>query len=192
MKKFILLLLAVCIALSVTSCLPSYYKNVNDTPDENLPAPESMEELYSLYNTVSGKTTKAELDSAFGEAVPSYDDYGEVKFVTYFNETKSAGVSVIFDENDTVTTKTLYFNKKANLIPFSGRFDSDKISLVKSDMLTADALAVMGSSPLELSCAYGDSGPLDMDQIFCWYNEDGSNFMIHTETGSITNIVLYR
>lgn len=190
MKKLIPIFLI--IVLTLCSCMPSYYENVDDTPKESLPAPQSYEELYSLYSVVDSKMTKADLNSLFGEPTPSYDEYGEVIFHTYFNATKSAGVSVVFNEEEKVLSKTLYFNTKWNLVPFSGRYISDKIANIKTDMFVEAAFEEMGSTPLELSHRYGNDGPESSTNIYCWYNEDGSNFMIHTKNGLVENVALYR
>lgn len=192
MKKLTSILLALVMVLTLTSCLPSNYESVNDTPDETLPAPQTRDELYSLYDAIERDMTKAELESKFGSGTPSYDEYGDVKYINYYNSTKSAGVSVIYDSQDVVETKMLYFNKKANLVPFSGRYDDAQVSYVKSDMTVEEAVKLMNSTPLELSCTYNDGGPLDMAKIYCWYNEDTSNFMLHTENGIINNVALYR
>lgn len=190
MKKILPLILILVLILS--SCLPTEVSKVDDVPDETLPAPQSMEELYEIYNGVSSGMTKEELDSLYGEPTPSYDDFGDIKFFTYFNETKSSGVSVMFDYDDVITTKTLFFNKKANLIPFSGRYIDEKIPLIKTDTSLEKAITEMGSVPLEISCQYTNEGPDSNKSIFCWYNEDGSNFMVHTENGLISNVILYR
>lgn len=191
MKKFTSILLALALVLTLTSCLPNDYANVDDTPDESLPAPQTKEELYSLYDMIERDMTKAEVEARLGAGEPAYDDFGDVKYMNYFNETKSAGVSVIYDDG-VVETKMLYFNKKANLVPFSGRYIDEKVPEVKSDMTVEAAVELMGSAPLELSCTYDEDGPLDMNKIYCWYNEDTSNFMLHTENGIIENVALYR
>ena len=191
MKKLILILNALLLTLLLTACLPSDYENVNDTPDETLPAPQTYDELYSLYDFVQRDMTKAELEEKFGEGSPSYDEYGDIKFFNYYNAEKSAGVSIIY-KNDIVETKMLYFNKKANLVPFSGRFNDALVPEIKSNMTVEDAVKLMNSTPLELSCTYNPEGPLDMAKIYCWYNEDSSNFMMHTENGVISNVALYR
>ncbi len=192
MKKFTSILLTLAMMLTLASCLPSDYKNVNDTPDETLPAPQTRDELYSLYDAVGRDMTKSQIEAIFGSGTPSHDDYGDVKYINYYNSTKSAGVSIIYDSEGVVETKMLYFNKKSNLVPFSGRYDDSKVSYVKSDMTVEEAVKLMGSTPLELSCTYNDGGPLNMAKIYCWYNEDTSNFMLHTENGIINNVALYR
>lgn len=192
MKKLLSLLLATLMLFTLFSCMETPYENVNDTPDENLPAPETKEELYSLYDAIERDMPKATVEELFGEGIPSYDDYGDVKYITYHNETKSAGVSLSFDENDLVIIKTLFFNKKENLIPFSGRFFDDKTSLIKEDVTIEKAVEIMGTVPLELSCQFDESGPLSTKKIYCWYNEDGSNFMVNTENGVIESVVIFR
>lgn len=192
MKKITTLILALMLTLSLSACLPNDYSNVNDTPDENLPAPATKEELYSLYDAVSRDMTKAQIEASLGEGTPMLDDYGDVKYYNYYNETKSAGVSVIYDIDETVQTKMLYFNTKANLVPFSGRFDEEKVPAIKSNMTVEDAIKIMNSTPLELSCTYKTDGPLSMAKIYCWYNEDTTNFMLHTENGTINNVALYK
>ncbi len=191
MKKFLSIILSSLLLLTLASCLPDDYKNVNDTPEENLPAPATYEELYSLYNAIERDMTRADVEALFGEGKPSYDDFGDLKFLTYFNETKSAGVSLVYSADGVVTTKTLYFNTKKNLIPFSGRFDRAKIPDIKDDISVVSASEVMGSLPLELSCQYLSDGPQSMNKIYCWYNEDASSFMIHTESDLVKNVALY-
>ena len=176
---------------SFASCIPSEYKNVNDAPDENLPAPQTKEELYSLYNAVNRGMTRSEAEAKFGEGKTSLDDYGDEKFTTYFNEKKSAGVSLAYDEDGKVTSKTLYFNNKRNLIPFSGRFDDNDINYIKTDMSISAAKEKIGSEPLELSVTFLDDGPSSTRRIYCWYNEDSSSFMVHTKNGLVENIALY-
>lgn len=191
MKKIFLLAVSFAVIFSLSSCLPSEYKNVEDSPDESLPAPQTKEELYSLYDQVDRGMTRADAVSKFGEGKVSLDDYGEEKFTTYFNETKSAGVSLSFDADEKVISKTLYFNDKRNLIPFSGRFESDSIHYIKTDMSVSEAKEIMGSEPLELSVAYLSDGPMSTRKIYCWYNEDSSSFMIHTKNELVENIALY-
>lgn len=192
MKKFVFILLCAALTFSLAGCMQGEYTDVNDTPDTSLPAPTSHDELYSLYNKIQRDMTKAQADALFGDGEPVLDDYGDIKYYNYLNDKKSAGVSVIYDVDDVVKTKLLWFNSKKSLVPFSGRYDNDKISKVKSGMTVEKAVEVMGSSPLELSCTFGNEGPLNMKKIYCWYNEDTSNFMLHTDDGTIENVVLYR
>lgn len=189
MKKLIPLILLIVLAL--TGCFPSYYADVDNTPDPNLPAPQSIEELYSLYNTVERDMSKAELDELYGEPTPS-EYAGEIMFYKYFNETKSAGVAVYFSEDNKVTGKTLFYNTKSNLVPFSNRYIYEKIQEVKPDMTIDDAIEVMdGAIPLEISCTYGKDGPESSKNIYYWCNEDGSIFRIDTNNGIIENCVRY-
>ncbi len=191
MKKFTTILLALTLVLTLCSCFPNDFTDVNDTPDEMLPAPATKEELYSLYDVIERDMTRAQIEEKLGAGEPKTDEYGDVKYINYYNTTKSAGVSVIYDDG-VVETKTLFFNSKKNLVPFSGRYIDEKVPEIKSDMTVETAVEIMGSYPLELSCKYDDDGPLDMDKIYCWYNEDTSNFMLHTENGIIENVALYR
>ncbi|MBQ7120022.1 MAG: hypothetical protein IJO09_07385 [Oscillospiraceae bacterium] len=192
MKKFTTLFLAFMLLLTITACFPDNYAHVNDSVDPNKPAPKTLEEAYSLYNKVDRGMTRDDVEKMFGEGEPSYDEGGEVSHITYFNETQSAGVSIIYEYDNSVKAKTLFFNTKRNLVPFSGRFDKNKIPSIKSDMSVSEASKVMGSVPLELSCAYGEDGPHDFKKIYCWYNEDASSFMLHTERDIIANVALYK
>ena len=188
MKKLIPIFLLILFIL--TGCFSSIYDEIENKPDPNLPAPQSVEELYSLYNEVSQGMEKAELDKIYGEATPA-DYKGEIMYYKYFNETKSAGVAVYFNDNNKVTGKTLFYNNKSNLIPFSGRYIYDKISNLKEDMTIEAAITEMGSRPLEISCTYGADGPESSKNIYVWYNEDGSTLMINTNNGVIESIIRY-
>lgn len=191
MKKITATILAALLLFTVAGCFPDEYKHIKDSADPNKPAPETFEEAYSLYNRVERGMNKTDIEAMFGKGEVSYDDYGDVSHITYFNETKSAGVSVIYEYDDSVKAKTLFFNTKKNLVPFSERFDKNKIPSIKSDMSVAEAKQIMGTSPLEISCTYGEESPLDFKKIYCWYNEDASSFMLHTERDVITNVALY-
>ncbi len=188
MKKLIPIFLL--IVLTLTGCFSSLYDDIENTPDPNLPAPQSMEELYSLYNEVEQGMSKSELTERFGEPIPA-DYKGEVMYYKYFNETKSAGVAVYFNDNEKVTGKTLFYNSKENLIPFSGSYIYEKVSNLKEDMTIESAIKEMGSRPLEISCTYGTDGPESSKNIYVWYNEDGSALMINTNNGIIESIVRY-
>lgn len=191
MKKFTIMLLSFMLLFSMTACFPDDYDHVNDSVDPNKPAPQSYEEAYSLYDKVQRGMKKADVEQMFGKGKVSKDAYGEISHITYFNETQSAGVSIIYEYDDSVKAKTLFFNTKRNLVPFSGRFDKNKIPSIKSDMSVSEAIRIMGSEPLEISCAYSDDSPLNFKKIYCWYNEDASSFMLHTERDVITNVALY-
>ena len=192
MKKFVISALTFIMILTLCSCLPNDFKNVNDTPVESLPAPQSLEEVYSLYSKTERNMSKADLDALFGEGTPILDEFGDIKFYNYYNDIKSAGVSVIFDENDVIKTKTLFFNTKQNLIPFSEPYVELNVPSVKSGLALEDAIKIMDNAvPLELSCTFSKEGPLNHEKIYCWYNEDSSNFMLHTENGIIKNVALY-
>ncbi len=191
MKKFTIMLLSFMLLFSTTACFPDDYYHVNDSVDPNKPAPQSYEEAYSLYDKVQRGMKKADVEQMFGKGKVSKDAYGEISHITYFNETQSAGVSIIYEYDDSVKAKTLFFNTKRNLVPFSGRFDKNKIPSIKSDMSVSEAIRIMGSEPLEISCAYSDDSPLNFKKIYCWYNEDASSFMLHTERDVITNVALY-
>ena len=192
MKKITAMLLSLILLFTVTGCFPDEYSHVNDSVDPNKPAPKTYEEAYSLYDKVERGMKKAEIENLFGEGRISKDAYGEISHITYFNEIQSAGVSIIYDYDDSVKAKTLFFNTKQNLVPFSGRFEKNKIPSIKSDMSVSEAIRIMGSTPLEISCVYGDQGPLDFKKIYCWYNEDASSFMLHTERDVISNVALYK
>ena len=99
MKKFttriITSVLATTLILTLCSCLPNDYADINDTPDENLPAPATREELYSLSDVIERDMTRADVEKKLGTGEEKRDDYGDVKYINYYNEEKSAGVSVI-------------------------------------------------------------------------------------------------
>ncbi len=192
MKKLSLVILAAILSLTLSACIPSDFENVNDSPDPNLPAPQSMEELYSIYNKIERDMTRADLAAILGDGEPALDEYGDVKYTNYFNETKSAGASVVFDANNVVQTKTLFFNHKKNLVPFSKGFDMSSIPEIQSDMPVSVASDIMGSRPLELSCTFNSDGPDSVNKIYGWYNENAENLLLHTTNEIIENVALYR
>ncbi len=188
MKKIILLLLALLMVFSVTSCFPDEYEGIDDTPDKNLPAPETVDELYSVYNQINYDMSKKNVEELFGKGELSSDKAS----MTYYNETKSAGVTILYSSNDQIQAKTLFFNTKKNLVPFSKGFDDDKVAKIERDSSIASAVEIIGSSPLEISCTYGKNGPDDLKLLYAWFNEDGSSLILEVSAGKIENIMVHR
>ncbi len=187
MKKTLLALLALLMVFSITACFPDEYEGINNTPDKNLPAPETVEELYSVYDQIDYDMSKKNVEELFGKGELSSDKVS----LTYYNETKSAGVTILYSSNDQIQAKTLFYNTKKNLIPFSDGFDHKKVSKIERDSSIASAAEIIGSAPLELSCTYGKNGPDDLKLLYIWLNKDGSSLVLEVSSGKIENIMVH-
>ena len=187
MKKFILFSLTVLMLLSFFSCgLMQEEEEVIIDPTAT--PPETVEELYSYYNQINRGMSREEVEKLFGEGEVKYDEDGVENFTSYKNEIKSAGVNVIYAYDDTVSAKILYYNKSADLVKFSSSFDENKISELSENEPVAKAEQLFGKS-LEIGCIYSLNSPTGYSKILSWFNEDGSNFQIHTNNELIDQLV---
>ncbi len=185
MKKFLCVIVIACILVLLCSCsgdeVPVY--------DQTAVAPETREELYSYYDQIKRNMTREQIEGLFGEGQIKYDEDGIEMYRSYRNEKKSAGVNIIYKPNDTVYGKILYYNKAADLVPFSNEYTEDAIPEIKEGLLLAKAEEVFGES-LEIACTYSDETVGQTSRINSWFNADGTNFQVHTTDGVITSRVL--
>ncbi len=190
MKKFLIAAIAIIMLLSLNSCFGLIFNEPEEETiiDETAIPPETVDELYSYYNKIDRSTTKAEIEALFGAGEVKYDEDVEI-FTAYKNEKKSAGVNIIYNYDDTVSAKILYYNKSADLVKFSNEFDEDKISELSEKDPVAKAETLFGKG-LEIGCQYNANSPTGYSKILSWFNEDGSNFQIHTNNELIAQMIL--
>ncbi|MBR5272227.1 MAG: hypothetical protein IKU25_02385 [Clostridia bacterium] len=190
MKKFLCLILSVILILSMTSCsLFDDGEVVDAKSDPNLPAPETLEELYSYYNQVERGMTRAQIEAKFGVGEDSFDEEGAKTFTTYKNEKKSAGVTVIYSFDDSVSAKILYYNNAKDLVKFCTPFDEAKLEKLEQDQLMKNVREILGDG-LELSCEYSANSLTNFSKIYSWFNEDGSNLQFYTDNDVVKQMVL--
>lgn len=190
MKKISLILSLFLIALCCTSCMP-WPESTEEVPqvDPNAIPPETVEELYSYYNQVNRTMTRADVEALFGPGEERKDDTGEVMYIAYVNEKKSSGVNVIYNYEDTVRAKTLYYNKSEDLIPFANGYTEEALSEVHEKDKLSKAEELFGGPGLEIVCEYSQNNVLDEAKIYSWYNEDGSSVQLHTQGDKISQVV---
>ena len=174
----------------MTSCSLFDDGEVVDTQvDPNLPAPETLEELYSYYNQVERGMTKAQIEEKFGTGEDSFDEEGAKTFTTYKNEKKSAGVTVIYAFDDSVSAKILYYNNAKDLVKFCTPFDDAKLEKLDQEQLMKTVREILGEG-LELSCEYSANNPSNFSKIYSWFNSDGSNIQFYTDNDVVKQMVL--
>lgn len=185
MKKIFCFALIICALMLLCSCsedeVPVY--------DPTAVAPETREELYSYYDQIKRNMTREQIEGLFGEGEIKYDEDGIEMYRSYRNEKKSAGVNIIYKPNDTVYGKILYYNKSADLVPFSNEYTEDRIPEIEEGQIIAKAEEIFGAS-LEIACTYSDETVGQTSRIHSWFNSDGTNFQVHTTDDIITSRVL--
>lgn len=157
--------------------------------DPTAVAPETREELYSYYDQINRNMTREQVEALFGEGEIKYDEGGIEMYRSYRNEKKSAGVNIIYKANDKVYGKILYYNKAADLVQFSNEYIEERIPEIKEGQLLKKAEEVFGTS-IEIACTYSDETVGQTSKIHSWFNEDGTNFQVHTTDDVITSRVL--
>jgi len=188
MKKFLSFAAIMCMLLCLCACIGG-----DDVPvyDDTAIPPETREELYSYYNQVKRNMTRQEIEALFGEGEIKYDEDGIEMYRSYKNEKKSAGVNVIYGMNDKVFSKILYYNRAADLVPFSNEYIESRISEIEEKQPLSKAEAIFGES-LEIACTYDEKSATQTSKIHSWFNADGTNFQLHTTNDIITSRVLAR
>ena len=190
MKKFLCLILSLVLVLSITSCsLLDDEEEVEVNIDPTAVAPETVEELYSYYSQIERGMTKAQVEELFGVGEDSFDQDGAKTFTTYKNEKKSAGVSVIYAFDETVSAKILYYNNAADLVKFCTPFDDEKLSKLDQDQLMKNVKEILGDG-LEVSCEYSANNPADFSKIYSWFNADGKSLQLYTDNDIVKQMVL--
>jgi len=190
MKKFLSLILCIVLALSLASCsLLDDGEEVNVSIDPTAVAPETVEELYSYYNRVERGMTRAEVEALFGVGEDSYDQDGAKTYTTYKNEKKSAGVSVIYAFDDSVSAKILYYNNAEDLVKFCTPFDDAKLEKLDQDQLMKNVKEILGDG-VELSCEYSTNNPSNFSKIYSWFNADGKSLQLYTDNDIVKQMVL--
>ena len=186
MKKIFFIALMLCAMLMLAAC-----SGANDVPvyDDTAVPPETAEELYSYYSQVHRGMTRAAIEALFGAGEVKCDEDGVEMYHSYRNEKKSAGVNVIYRPDDTVYGKILYYNRAADLVPFSNAYDETRIQEIPDNAPIDRAAEVFGQG-LELAETYGEMSKEQVSNIYSWFNADGTNFQIHATNGVITQRVL--
>ena len=190
MKKFLCLILSVVMVLCVTSCsLLDDGEEVDANIDPTAKAPETVEELYSYYSQIKRGMTKIQVEALFGVGEDSFDQDGAKTFTTYKNEEKSAGVSVIYAFDESVSAKILYYNDAADLVKFCTPFDDAKLEKLDQDQLMKNVKEILGDG-IELSCEYSANNPSNFSKIYSWFNADGRNLQLYTDNDIVKQLVL--
>lgn len=190
MKKILCLVLSLVLLLSITSCsIFDDGEEVNVNIDPNAASPETRDELYSYYNQVKRGMTKTQVEALFGIGEDSFNEDGEKTYTTYKNEKKSAGVSVIYAFDESVSAKILYYNNAADLVKFCTPFDDEKLSKLDQDQIMKNVKEILGDG-IELSCEYSANNPSNFSKIYSWFNVDGKSLQLYTDNDIVKQMVL--
>ena len=179
MKKFICLILSAIMVLSITSCslLDDGEPPVVNIDPDAVP-PGSVEELYSYYDQVQRNMTKKTIDKLLGKGEESRTENGLM--VKYRNESKSAGVDVVYTDGGVVSSKILYYNKQADVAKFCTPFKKEQINELDTNMLVKNIKEVLGDG-IEVACQYNMNSSGGFSKIYIWFNEDGSSLQVHAD-----------
>ncbi len=190
MKKILMIILSALLVLSLTSCsLFDDGEVVDTTIDPTAIPPETIEELYSYYNQIKRGTTRQQIEALFGIGEDSFDQDGAKTYTTYKNDKKSAGVSVIYSFDDTVSAKILYYNNASELVKFCKPFTEEDLAKLDQDQLMKNVKEILGEG-IELSCEYSANNPNNFSKIYSWFNADGSSLQLYTDNDIIKQMVL--
>ena len=159
------------------------------TIDPTAVAPETREELYSYYDKIERGMSREQVEALFGAGEDSFDQDGAKTYTTYKNEKKSAGVSIIYSFDDSVSAKILYYNNAADLVKFCTPFDDEKLAKLDQDQLMKNVVEFMGDG-IELSCEYSANNPSNYSKIYSWFNADGKSLQLYTDNDIIKQMVL--
>jgi hypothetical protein len=209
------MILALLLSLTIvlTGCFPSFPKNTSEsdsksdknsvmenakqdndntaasTPNTQIEVPNTSP-VYNFYNKVTLGQAKANVEAALG-VVPETNANGESVF---YDPGNGYGVSVVYDANNLVTTKTLLVAPGAAefLALNNASVSESQVAGIKEGMTYDEVKAILGVEGMEFIRM---KNPIDINKPLlgmAWVNSDGSSIIV-TFTGykGIVNDVEY-
>jgi hypothetical protein len=198
MRKILLILMALVMAISLSGCMPNLAPQgsagVETTPMPELDKPlyTDAQTVYALYNQVSFSDTLDDLTARLGQ--PQIEAIGDTenKSFNWIGENGS-GVACAFSDAGKLLGKVLYyedFRQCAGLMP--GEFDIDAAANVLAGMTHQDVITLLGSDGIELAQVPQDNSANPVIALlYMWVNERGDMIQILFDTKDAVKQVSY-
>lgn len=199
MRKLLLILMAVGLAVGLSGCMMDMSSNqmpvgVDTTPMPALEEPvfTDAEAVYSLYNQVSFQDTLDDLTSRLGEPQVETINDQDNKSYNWVGENGS-GVACAFSDTGKLLGKVLYyedFRQCAGLMP--GEFDINAVASVITGISHENVISMLGSDGIELAqVAQDNSANPAISVLYMWVNERGDMIQILFDVNGLAQQVSY-
>jgi len=136
----------------------------------------SKNEPYGLYDKVQINQTKDEVDSMLDPNTKF--DVNENSYV-YTDEITGYGVSVSYNTNNQVISKTIAYPKNADIASLSNaKVTEDQVSDITEGMTSTEVKNLLGSDGVEVSRIQNTDSNNETTNIRMWINEDQTAILV--------------
>lgn len=161
--------------------------NQGNTPEENI----SEETVFDFYNRVEIGQTKDQVDAEL-VVVPTESAMLENAYI-YTDENTGYGVSVIYNENSQITSKTLFYPEIKDLaFLFSTEVTQEQADRITDGMTYDEVKSLLGEDGIEINATQIPFENNMLSFIRIWVNEDGSMIQVVFGTdGTVNNSMFF-
>ena len=150
----------------------------------------SKETVFEYYNKVEIGMTKEKVDSALGVSGKSSSQL-EGLFL-YTNEKTSYGVSVLFDDKNSVMAKTLLYPDREDIAPLcTKKFTQEQSDSIKNGMSYDDVKKLVGEDGIEINQTQIPFDDDKVSKIFVWVNNNDSLLQVTFGTDGKSNSSMF-
>ena len=151
----------------------------------------SRDTVYEFYDKVQFDQTKEQVDAELG--VTATESSQMENSFTYVNEDTSFGVSVLYDENRLVTSKTLFYSTTEELAFLTTKAVTKEQAESIPEGATYDEVKnILGGEGTETSVTQIPFEDNKLSYIRVWINQDGTMLQIVFLTdGTIGNVKFF-
>lgn len=185
-KLFLVMGIGMALLLVLSGC-----GNSTDSSNTTGQSAVSKETVFEFYDKVQLDQTKEQVDTELG-VIPTESTQLEDSFV-YVNEKTGFGVSVLFNENGLVMSKTLLYPDFEDIAFLTQK----AVTLEQADSIPEGASdeevkTILGGAGIEISATQIAFEDNKVSYIRLWVNQDGSRLQVVFLTdGTVGNVGFY-
>lgn len=147
------------------------------------------EDAYRFYNLIQVGQTRTEVEAALG-VIPEESN----SEFNYINEDNGFGVTIAYDANNKVTSKTIYNADEDKFLRYNkSEVSADQKASITQGMTYKQVTDILGSEGLEVSTL---ENPLDKTTpiyVMIWLNKDKTGYFISFvgKKGTVATVEYY-
>jgi hypothetical protein len=151
----------------------------------------TKETIFDFYNKVQMDQTKAQVDATL--AVEGTESAMLKNSFTYSDPETGYGVSVLYGDKNTVTSKTLFYSDRKELAFLCvKKVTQDQADKITEGMTYDEVKTALGGDGIEISTTQIPFDGNKLSSIFIWVNPDGSIIQIVFGTdGTSDNAIFF-
>ncbi len=185
-KPYLMMGIGMLLAIVLTGCSGGSTNSSSSAGQSNV----SSATVYEFYDKVQFDQTKEQVDAELG-ITPTESSQMENIF-TYVNEDTSFGVSVLYDENRLVTSKTLFYSMTEDLAFLTPKAVTKEQAESIPEGATYDEVKnILGGDGTETSATQIPFEDNKVSYIRVWVNQDGTMLQAVFLTDGTTNNIMF-